>query len=112
MFAIKPIIGIVIVVVFKGIMTMVRLCYVNSAHNNVHNAQILIHALRAVHITRYYLNAKTVRMVITKMLVYVNNVITLARHVLHNKHAYLVLLDMGLSWILITYAIHAILDIF
>ena len=97
-----------IVVVFKGIMMMDHLSNVNNAHNNVNNVQILIHVLHVAHTTRHYLNAKTVRMVITKMLVYANNVIIHARLALHNKYVWIVLLDMGLSWILIIYVIPAI----
>ena len=111
LFATKHIIEIVIVVVFKGIMMMDHPNYVNNAHKSVHNAQIKIHVHHVVHIIRHYHNAETVRMAISKMLVYVNNVITHARLVLHNKHVYLISLNVGLNWILIIYAIHASLDI-
>ena len=88
-----------------------HLNHVNNALHNVHNAQILIHALHVVLTTRLYLNAKIAKMDITRTLANVKNVTTHARRVPHNKYAYLVLLDMGLCWISITYVIHASLDI-
>ena len=50
-------------------------------------------------------------MVITRMLVCVNNVTIRVRLVLLNKYVHLVLQGMGLSWLSIIYAIHASLDI-
>ena len=84
-----------------------HLNHVNNALHNVRNAQILIHVLNVVHTIRHYRYAKTVKMVTTRRLDYVSNVKIRVRPVLLNKYVRLVLQDMGLSWILIIYAIHA-----